>query len=153
MPGSGNISESNVTITEIFFITREILELDVGLGAVGVEIGVLGVQLQRLRVEIQGELKVVLEEGFLRPLLQIRRHEKEELRASKRATSAIRGREEKRVDEQLEGLIRDRRGQELKTRGDGVDRGVSTRLRSTASEKSGIHSPTSDVISPTNQEG
>ena len=54
--------------------TSEVFELDIGLGAVGVEIGVLGVHVEGLCVEIDGKIKVIVDKGFLRPRLEIRRH-------------------------------------------------------------------------------
>lgn len=54
--------------------TGEVFELDIGLGAVGIEIGVLGVHVEGLCVEIDGKIEVIVDEGFLRPRLEIRRH-------------------------------------------------------------------------------
>lgn len=54
--------------------TGEVFELEVGLSAVGEEVGVARLQIQRLRVEIKGELEVVVDESVLRLHLQIHRH-------------------------------------------------------------------------------
>lgn len=90
--------------SEVFPFTGEVLELDVGLSTVGVETGVLGIQLQSLGVEIKGELELVFEEGFLRPLLKIQCHGRHELQA--RAKERRKGRE-------ANGTAKGRCGEEL----------------------------------------
>lgn len=96
--------------TEEQTVTGEVVELDVGLGPIGVEIGVGGVQLQRPGVEINGELKVIVDEGLLRAPCQIRGHrsERDENRKRRRVDGQIgrrregvgkgKGREGKRSD-------------------------------------------------------
>ena len=57
--------------------TGEVVDLDVDLRSIGIEIGTGGVHVERLSVEIDGELEIVVDERLLRLLLQIRRHERE----------------------------------------------------------------------------
>lgn len=49
--------------------TSVILELDVGLGTVGKEIGVVRVHIESLRVKIHSEVEFVIQEGILGPVL------------------------------------------------------------------------------------
>jgi len=53
--------------------TSVVAELDVRLGAVGVEVGGGGPRVDGLGVELGGQLEVVVDEGLLGLALQIRR--------------------------------------------------------------------------------
>ena len=54
--------------------TSEVVEFDVGLSAVGEELGVLGVHVDGLRVEVNGKFEVVVDERLFSSSFQIRRH-------------------------------------------------------------------------------
>nr|GMD53801.1 ankyrin repeat-containing protein ITN1 [Ipomoea batatas] len=54
--------------------TGEVLEFDVGLSAVDEELGVVRAQIDGLRVEINGQVEVFVDEGILSLAFQIRRH-------------------------------------------------------------------------------
>lgn len=62
------------TKRRVICITCEVVELDIGLSAFGVEIGAPRVEVDGLRVEIDGAAEVIVDECFSGLVCQIRRH-------------------------------------------------------------------------------
>lgn len=66
--------------------TSEVVEFDVGLSTVGEKLSVLRSHGDCLSVKVNGELKVVVDESFFSPNLQIGRHWKEHRRSLQNKT-------------------------------------------------------------------